>query len=154
MAIAEIEAAAAKDGDRVGVPTGFTELDALTNGLHPGQLIIVAARPAMGKSTFALDLARNAAIKSDKPTLFFSLEMGRAEIAMRMLSAESMIPLQSMRKGNIADSDWTKLAQVRGNINDAPLYIDDSPNMTLAEIRAKCRRTRSQNFLTFVNPDR
>jgi len=122
-AIAEIEAASAKDGDLVGVPTGFTELDALTNGLHPGQLIIVAARPAMGKSTFALDLARNAAIKCDKPTLFFSLEMGRAEIAMRMLSAESMIPLQSMRKGNIADSDWTKLAQVRGNINERPFTL-------------------------------
>ncbi len=149
-AIAEIEAASAKDGDLVGVPTGFTELDALTNGLHPGQLIIVAARPAMGKSTFALDLARNAAIKSDKPTLFFSLEMGRAEIAMRMLSAESMIPLQSMRKGNIADSDWTKLAQVRGNINDAPLYIDDSPNMTLAEIRAKCRRLAGRVGLKMV----
>jgi replicative DNA helicase len=132
------------------VPTGFTELDALTNGLHPGQLIIVAARPAMGKSTFALDLARNAAIKSDKPTLFFSLEMGRAEIAMRMLSAESSIPLQSMRKGNIADSDWTKLAQVRGSINDAPLYIDDSPNMTLAEIRAKCRRLAQRVGLKMV----
>jgi len=150
LAILEIEAAAAKDGDLVGVPTGFTELDALTNGLHPGQLIIVAARPAMGKSTFALDLARHAAINSNKPTLFFSLEMGRAEIAMRMLSAESMIPLQSMRKGNIADSDWTKLAQVRGNINDAPLYIDDSPNMTLAEIRAKCRRLSQRVGLKMV----
>jgi replicative DNA helicase len=149
-AINEIEAAQNLDGDLVGVPTGFTDLDALTNGFHPGQLIIVAARPAMGKSTFALDIARNAAIKSDKPTLFFSLEMGRAEIAMRMLSAESMIPLQSMRKGQIADSDWTKLAQVRGNINDAPLYIDDSPNMTLAEIRAKCRRLSQRVGLKMV----
>jgi replicative DNA helicase len=149
-AILEIEAAQNLDGDLVGVPTGFTDLDALTNGFHPGQLIIVAARPAMGKSTFALDIARNAAINSDKPTLFFSLEMGRAEIAMRMLSAESMIPLQSMRKGQIADSDWTKLAQVRGNINDAPLYIDDSPNMTLAEIRAKCRRLSQRVGLKMV----
>jgi replicative DNA helicase len=97
-AIAEIEAAQNQDGDLVGVPTGFTELDSLTNGFHPGQLIIVAARPAMGKSTFALDIARNAAIAQGKSTLFFSLEMGRAEIAMRMLSAESSIPLQSMRK--------------------------------------------------------
>ena len=149
-AIDEIEAAQNLDGNLVGVPTGFTDLDALTNGFHPGQLIIVAARPAMGKSTFALDIARNAAIKSDKPTLFFSLERGRAEIAMRMLSAESMIPLQSMRKGQIADSDWTKLAQVRGNINDAPLYIDDSPNMTLAEIRAKCRRLSQRVGLKMV----
>ena len=149
-AIAEIEAAQNRGGDLVGVPTGFTELDELTHGLHPGQLIIVAARPAMGKSTFALDLARNAAIAQNKPTLFFSLEMGRAEIAMRMLSAESAIPLQSMRKGNIADSDWTKLAQVRGRINDAPLYIDDSPNMTLVEIRAKCRRLSQRVGLKMI----
>lgn len=149
-AIAEIEAAQDSNGDLVGVPTGFTELDALTNGFHPGQLIIVAARPAMGKSTFALDIARNAAIAQNKSTLFFSLEMGRAEIAMRMLSAESSIPLQSMRKGNIADSDWTKLAQVRGRINDAPLYIDDSPNMTLVEIRAKCRRLSQRVGLKMI----
>jgi replicative DNA helicase len=149
-AIAEIEAAQDSNGDLVGVPTGFTELDALTNGFHPGQLIIVAARPAMGKSTFALDIARNAAIAQNKSTLFFSLEMGRAEIAMRMLSAESAIPLQSMRKGNIADSDWTKLAQVRGRINDAPLYIDDSPNMTLVEIRAKCRRLSQRVGLKMI----
>lgn len=149
-AIAEIEAAQGSNGDLVGVPTGFTELDALTNGFHPGQLIIVAARPAMGKSTFALDIARNAAIAQNKSTLFFSLEMGRAEIAMRMLSAESAIPLQSMRKGNIADSDWTKLAQVRGRINDAPLYIDDSPNMTLVEIRAKCRRLAQRVGLKMI----
>lgn len=149
-AIAEIEAAQDSSGDLVGVPTGFTELDALTNGFHPGQLIIVAARPAMGKSTFALDIARNAAIAQNKSTLFFSLEMGRAEIAMRMLSAESAIPLQSMRKGNIADSDWTKLAQVRGRINDAPLYIDDSPNMTLVEIRAKCRRLSQRVGLKMI----
>lgn len=149
-AIAEIEAAQNSSGDLVGVPTGFTELDALTHGLHPGQLIIVAARPAMGKSTFALDLARHAAIKQRKPTLFFSLEMGRAEIAMRMLSAETAIQLQSMRKGNLADSDWTKIAQVRGSINDAPLFIDDSPNMTLVEIRAKCRRLAQRVGLKMI----
>lgn len=149
-AIAEIEAAQNSSGDLVGVPTGFTELDALTHGLHPGQLIIVAARPAMGKSTFALDLARHAAIKQRKPTLFFSLEMGRAEIAMRMLSAETSIQLQSMRKGHLADSDWTKIAQVRGSINDAPLFIDDSPNMTLVEIRAKCRRLAQRVGLKMI----
>lgn len=149
-AIAEIEAAQTRGGDLVGVPTGFNDLDALTHGFHPGQLIIVAARPAMGKSTIALDIARHAAIRSEKPTLFFSLEMGRAEIAMRMLSAESSIPLQSMRKGTIADSDWTRLAQVRGQINDAPLYIDDSPNLTLVEIRAKCRRLAQRVGLKMI----
>ena len=102
--------------------------------------MIVAARPAVGKSTFALDLARNASVKHNQATIFFSLEMGRAEIAMRLMSAESSIYLQSMRKGTVTDADWTRLAAVRGRINDAPLYIDDSPNMSLVEIRAKCRR--------------
>jgi replicative DNA helicase len=97
-----------------------------------------------------LDFARNAAIKHNKATVFFSLEMGRAEIAMRMLSAESQIPLQNLRKGSIGDADWTRLAAVRGQINDAPLFIDDSPNMTLVEIRAKARRLMSRVDLKMI----
>jgi replicative DNA helicase len=149
-AINEIESAQKRGGDMVGVPTGFIELDELTHGFHPGQLIIVAARPAVGKSTIALDFARHAAVKADKPTIFFSLEMGRAEIAMRLLSAESSIMLQSMRKGNIGDAEWARLAQVRGQINDAPLFIDDSPNLTLVEIRAKCRRLAQRVGLKMI----
>lgn len=149
-AIREIETAQKRGGEMTGVPTGFTDLDAYTHGLHPGQLVIVAARPAVGKSTFALDVARNAAIKHNQATIFFSLEMGRAEIAMRMLSAESSIYLQYMRKGTVSEGDWTKLAAVRGRINDAPLYIDDSPNMSLVEIRAKCRRLAQQVNLKMV----
>jgi replicative DNA helicase len=149
-AINEIESAQKRGGDMVGVPTGFIELDELTHGFHPGQLIIVAARPAVGKSTIALDFARHAALKADKPTIFFSLEMGRAEIAMRMLSAESGIFLQSMRKGTIGDNEWARLAQVRGQINDAPLFIDDSPNLTLVEIRAKCRRLAQRVGLKMI----
>jgi len=149
-AIHEIEAAQRRGGDMVGVPTGFAELDEMTHGLHPGQLVIVAARPAVGKSTLALDFARHASIKTNKATIFFSLEMGRAEIAMRMLSAESSIPLQSLRKGTLSDSDWARLAAVRGKINDAPLFIDDSPNMTLVEIRAKCRRLAQRMDLKMV----
>ncbi len=146
----EIEAAAGRDGAMVGVPTGFTELDALTNGLHPGQLIILAARPAIGKSTLALDFARSAAVHNDMPTIVFSLEMGRSEIAMRLLSAEASIPLQNMRKGTIHQQDWSTLASIRGKIADAPLYIDDSPNMTLVEIRAKCRRLKQKVGLKMV----
>ena len=146
----EIEAAAGRDGAMVGVPTGFTELDSLTNGLHPGQLIILAARPAIGKSTLALDFARSAAVHNDMPTIVFSLEMGRSEIAMRLLSAEASIPLQNMRKGTIHQQDWSTLASVRGKIADAPLYIDDSPNMTLVEIRAKCRRLKQKVGLKMV----
>ena len=149
-AINEIESAQKRGGDMVGVPTGFIELDELTHGFHPGQLIIVAARPAVGKSTIALDFARHAAVKADKPTIFFSLEMGRAEIAMRLLSAESSIMLQNMRKGTIGDNEWARLAQVRGQINDAPLFIDDSPNLTLVEIRAKCRRLAQRVGLKMV----
>lgn len=149
-AIHEIEGAQKRGGELTGVPTGFTDLDAYTHGLHPGQLVIVAARPAVGKSTFALDLARNASIKHNQAAIFFSLEMGRAEIAMRLMSAESSIYLQSMRKGTVTDADWTRLAAVRGRINDAPLYIDDSPNMSLVEIRAKCRRLAQQVDLKLV----
>jgi len=149
-AIDEIEAAKGRDGMMTGVPTGFAELDELTNGLHPGQLIIVAARPALGKSTLALDFARAASIKHDLPSIIFSLEMGRSEIAMRLLSAETAIPLQNMRKGTIDTRDWTTIASTRGRINDAPLFIDDSPNMTLVEIRAKCRRLKQRVGLKMV----
>ncbi|QEO09027.1 replicative DNA helicase [Protaetiibacter larvae] len=150
VAAEEIELASGRGGQMVGVPTGFTELDGLTNGLHPGQLIIIAARPALGKSTLALDFARSAAIGHDLPTIFFSLEMGRSEIAMRLLSAESNVFLQSMRKGTVRSEDWTTLASTRGRIADAPLYIDDSPNMTLVEIRAKCRRLKQKVGLKLV----
>ncbi len=149
-AIDEIEAARGRDGSMTGVPTGFAELDELTNGLHGGQLIIVAARPALGKSTLALDFARAASIHNDMPSIIFSLEMGRSEIAMRLLSAEAAVPLQSMRKGTLHNEDWTKIASTRGQINDAPLYIDDSPNMTLVEIRAKCRRLKQKVGLKMV----
>ncbi len=149
-AINEIEFAQSRGGEMTGVPTGFAELDEMTHGLHGGQFVILAARPAVGKSTLALDFARNAAIKHKKATVFFSLEMGRAEIAMRMLSAESQIPLQNLRKGAVGDSDWSRIAQVRGNINDAPLFIDDSPNMTLVEIRAKARRLMSRVDLKMI----
>lgn len=149
----EIEHNASSSGDMVGVPTGFTELDELTNGLHPGQMIIVAARPAVGKSTFALDIARAAAIKARMPSVVFSLEMSRTEITMRLLSAESEIPLQNMRKGNMRDRDWTRLAETQGRIHDAPLFIDDSPNMSLMEIRAKCRRLKQRNDLKLVIVD-
>jgi replicative DNA helicase len=149
-AVDEIERARGRGGEMIGVPTGFAELDDLTNGLHGGQLIIVAARPGLGKSTLALDFARAATIKHHLPTIFFSLEMGRSEIAMRLLSAEAAVPLQHMRKGMVENRDWTTIASTRGRINDAPLYIDDSPNMTLVEIRAKCRRLSQKVGLKMV----
>jgi replicative DNA helicase len=150
MAVKEIEFAEGNDGEIVGVPTGIYEVDMMTHGLHPGQLVILAARPGVGKSTFALDIARNAAIRHKLPSLFFSLEMSKAEIAMRLLSAESDIYLKSMRQGKMSHDDWTKMANVRGSISDAPLYIDDSPNLTLAEIRSKARRLTNELGLKLI----
>jgi replicative DNA helicase len=149
-ALEEIELARGRDGQMTGVPTGFTDLDRLTNGLHGGQLVIIAARPALGKSTVALDFARAASIHHDMPSIFFSLEMSKAEIAMRLLSAEASVPLQAMRKGQVESRDWTTIAATRGRIADAPLYIDDSPNMSLVEIRAKARRLKQKVGLRMV----
>jgi replicative DNA helicase len=149
-AMDEIEAAGHRGGGITGVPTGFYELDELTHGLHPGQMIVIAARPAVGKSTFALDFARSAAIKHKMATVFFSLEMGRNEIAMRLMSAEASIQLQDLRRGTLRDEQWSKIASVLGPLNESPLFIDDSPNMSLMEIRAKCRRLKQQHDLKLV----
>ena len=149
-ALDEIEAIGSRGGVLTGVPTGFADLDALTNGLHPGQMIVIAARPAVGKSTLALDFARAAAIRHGMATVLFSLEMGRNEITMRLLSAEARVPMHTMRTGQMNDDDWARLARRMSEVADAPLFIDDSPNMSLMEIRAKCRRLKQRNDLRFV----
>ncbi len=150
LTVDEIEVASGRSGQMTGVPTGFTDLDSLTNGLHPGQMIVLAARPAMGKSTLGLDIARTAAIKHGMASVVFSLEMSKTEITMRLLSAEAQIQLQHMRKGTMREDDWTRLAQTMGRVSDAPLFIDDSPNMSLMEIRAKCRRLKQRHNLKLV----
>jgi replicative DNA helicase len=149
----EIEAIGSRGGTMVGVPTGFTDLDSLTNGLHPGQLIVVAARPGLGKSTLALDLARAASIKHSLTSVIFSLEMTRTEITMRLLAAEARVGLHHMRTGSLGDDDWTKLARKMSEVSSAPLFIDDSPNMTMMEIRAKCRRLKQRQDLKLVVVD-
>jgi replicative DNA helicase len=146
----EIEAISNRDGQMFGVPTGFADLDELTNGFHGGQMVIVAARPAMGKSTLALDFCRAAAIHNNLTSVFFSLEMSRTEITMRMLSAEAKIPLNHMRNGTMNDEDWAKLARKMGEVSSAPLFIDDSPNLTMMEIRAKARRLKQRHDLRFI----
>ncbi|WP_017624962.1 replicative DNA helicase [Nocardiopsis chromatogenes] len=152
-ALDEIEAISAHDGSMTGVPTGFTDFDQLTNGLHAGQMVIIAARPAVGKSTLALDFARAASIKHQLTSVFFSLEMGRNEIVMRLLSAEARVPLHTMRSGLMTDDDWQRLARRMGEVAGAPLFIDDSPNMSMMEIRAKCRRLKQQHDLKLVVVD-
>jgi replicative DNA helicase len=151
--INEIEAIASHNGQMVGVPTGFADLDQLTNGLHPGQLVIIAARPAIGKSTLGLDLARAASIRNNMSAVIFSLEMARNEIVMRLMSAEAQIPLAHMRSGTMSDADWQKIARKTGSIMEAPLFIDDSPNMSMMEIRAKCRRLKQKHNLRLVIVD-
>jgi replicative DNA helicase len=149
-ALDEIEAIANRGGEMVGVPTGFTDLDTLTNGLHPGQMIVVAARPAMGKSTVGLDFARSASIRHGLTSAIFSLEMARNEIVMRLLSAEAQIPLNHMRSGQMSEADWQKMAKHMSRVSEAPLFIDDSPNLTMMEIRAKCRRLKQRQELRLV----
>ena len=146
----EIEAISNREAGLYGVPTGFADLDDLTNGLHSGQMIIVAARPAMGKSTLALDLCRAASIHNNLTSVFFSLEMTRSEITMRLLSAEAKVPLNHIRNGNMNDDDWAKLARKMGEVSSAPMFIDDSPNMTMMEIRAKARRLKQRHDLQLI----
>ena len=148
--INEIDANSNRPDGVYGVPTDFIEFDELTGGLHGGQMIVIAARPGVGKSTLALDIARSAAIHHQMTTVFFSLEMSRTELAMRVLSAEGKISMGRLKKGDLDTEGWTNLATLQGRIDSAPLFIDDSPNMTLMEIRAKCRRLKQRNDLKLV----
>ncbi|SPF68428.1 DNA helicase [Propionibacterium ruminifibrarum] len=148
--IDEMEAIQSHDDAMSGVPTGFAELDELTNGLHAGQMVIVAARPAVGKSTLALDLARSAAVKNGLTTVYFSLEMGKTELVMRLLSAEAGVPLNHIRNGKMSEDDWQQIVRKTGHVQEAPLFIDDSPNLTMMEIRSKARRLRQRNDLRLV----
>ena len=146
----ELEAIGSRGGGMSGVPTGFKDLDDLTNGLHPGQMIVLAGRPGSGKSTAGLDIARSCAIKHGLTAAIFSLEMSKTEITMRLLSAEARVPLHHMRSGMMNDDDWARLARRMGEVAEAPLYIDDSPNLTMMEIRAKARRLKQRHDLKLV----
>ncbi len=146
----EIDKISAQGGVGTGIPTGFTRLDEITNGLHAGQMVTVAGRPGSGKSTLALDFARSAAIKHGKPAVIFSLEMGKVEIMMRLFSAEAGVSLQNMRSGHMSDQDWTRLARRSSELAEAPLFIDDSPNLTMMEIRAKARRLKQRQDLQLI----
>ena len=151
--LGEVEAASSHDGRLLGVPTGFRDLDELTGGFQGGQMIVVAARPAIGKSTLGLDVCRAASIGAGITSVIFSLEMSREEITKRMLSAESGVKLSKMTKGPMGPNDWERLAQTAARVSRAPLFIDDSPNMSLMEIRAKCRRLKQRENLGLVVVD-
>jgi replicative DNA helicase len=127
-----------------GTPSGYNELDELTAGLQPNALIVVGARPAMGKTAFGLGAAANAALRAGKPALYFSLEMGHLELTQRLLSSEGRIDATRLRSGQLNEADWSKVSKTLGRLAEAPLWIDDNPNLTIMEIRAKARRLKSK----------
>ncbi|MCG0275124.1 MAG: replicative DNA helicase [Thermosediminibacteraceae bacterium] len=137
-------------GGITGVPTGFPDLDALTSGLQPSDLILVAARPSMGKTAFALNIAQNAAIRHRIPVAIFSLEMSKEQLVQRMLCAESNVDSHKLRTGRLDEDDWPRLARAMGPLSEAPIYIDDTPGITCLEIRAKARRLKAEKGLGLV----
>ena len=123
-----------------GVPTGFAELDYKTAGLHGSELILIAARPAMGKTAFALNLATNAALRGNAPVAIFSLEMSKDQLVNRILCSEAMVDSNKVRTGKLGEDDWVKLAGAIGPLSEAEIYIDDTPGISVTEIRTKCRK--------------
>ena len=137
-------------GNITGISTGFTDLDFKTSGLHNSDLILIAARPAMGKTAFALNIAQNAAVQSHVPVAVFSLEMSREQLVNRMLCSEAMVDSNRMRTGKLEDNDWQKVAKALGPLSEAPIFIDDTPGVSITEIRAKCRRLKLEHDLGLV----
>ncbi len=133
-----------------GVPTGFTELDYKTAGFHNSDLILIAARPAMGKSAFALNIATNAAVRAKVPVVIFSLEMSKEQLVNRILCSESMVDSNKIRTGKLEEDDWTKLAGSIGPLSEADIYIDDTPGISVTEIRAKCRKLKLEKNIGMV----
>lgn len=133
-----------------GVPTGFSELDYKTAGFHGSDLILIAARPAMGKSAFALNIATNAATKANVPVAIFSLEMSKEQMVNRMLCSEAMVDSNKVRTGKLEEDDWVKLAGTIGPLSEAEIYIDDTPGISVMEIRAKCRKLKLEKNIGMV----
>ncbi|HEU4481260.1 MAG TPA: replicative DNA helicase [Actinomycetota bacterium] len=133
-----------------GLASGFADLDEMTSGFQPSNLIIIAARPSMGKSSLMGDIALNVALKQTQPVVFFNLEMSRHELTKRFLASEAKVDSQRIAKGSLQEQDWTKLSSALGRLAEAPIFIDDSANITLMEIRAKCRRLKVKHGLGLV----
>lgn len=152
-AVVSLEALRDKADSLTGVPSGFTELDRMTSGWQPSDLVIIAARPAMGKTAFVLSCARNAAVLHDKPVAVFSLEMSSVQLVNRLISGETEIEQEKLRKGSLADHEWTQLHSRIGKLSSAPLLIDDTPALNIFEFRAKCRRLKAQYDIQLVIVD-
>jgi replicative DNA helicase len=151
----QLEAIHGKEGGITGVPSGFSRLDEYTSGWQRSDLIIVAARPSMGKTAFSLTCARNAALHPQNPTgvAIFSLEMGAEQLAQRLLTSEARIDAQAARTGRMKDHDWQKLARAAGRLSAAPIFIDDTPGLSVLELRAKCRRLKAEHDIGLIIVD-
>ncbi len=147
----DLEKLAQTKGEVTGVSTGFYDIDKLTSGLHPNELIIIAARPAMGKTAFAVNLAMNVAMNQDKAVALFNMEMSAEQLAMRMLASAGQIDQNKLKTGRLEHNDWKRVNEAISRLADSNLFIDDTPGMTIGEIRAKCRRlASSENGLSMV----
>ncbi|MBL7924311.1 MAG: replicative DNA helicase [Bacteroidia bacterium] len=149
-ALKEVEIAAKQDGGVTGVPSGFTELDRVTSGWQKSDLVIIAARPGMGKTAFVLSLARNAAVRFKKPVAFFSLEMSSIQLVNRLVASETEIDTEKLKKGTLAAHEWQQLNMKVAPLTEAPIYIDDTPALNVFELRAKCRRLASEKKIEMI----
>ena len=152
-AIQKIEAASRTKGNVTGIATGFKDLDYQTSGFQPSDLILIAARPSMGKTAFVLNIAQYMAFRSDVTVAIFSLEMSKEQLVNRLLSMESGVDAQKLRNGNLTDSDWERLVEGAEGVASSHLIIDDTPGITLAELRSKCRKYKLENHLGIVMID-
>ncbi|MFT6137147.1 MAG: replicative DNA helicase [Vicingaceae bacterium] len=152
-AIKQIESAKGQDGSVTGVPSGFTDLDRMTSGWQPSDLVILAARPAMGKTAFALTLARNAAIDFQKGVAVFSLEMASIQLVTRLISGESELSSHKLRNGNLRNDEIEQIHAKIGGLTEAPIFIDDTPAISVFELRAKARRLKSQHDIQMLIVD-
>ena len=147
---AQIEALYNQKKTVTGVPTNFIDLDQKTSGLHGSELVIIAARPAMGKSAFALNIATNAATRANVPVVIFSLEMSKEQMVNRILCSEAMVDSEKVKTGKIDEGDWIKLAGALGPLSEAEIFIDDTPGITVTEIRAKCRKLKMEKNIGLI----
>jgi replicative DNA helicase len=150
QAIKQIETAMTQKDGLSGVPSGFTELDRVTNGWQKSDLIVLAARPGMGKTAFVLSLARNIAVEFNKPIAVFSLEMSSVQLVNRLISSETEFPADKLRKGDLKAHEWQQLNSQISKLTAAPMFIDDTPALNIFELRAKCRRLKAQHDIQMV----
>ena len=149
-AVKQIETARDHEDELIGVPSGFTDLDRVTNGWQKSDLIVIAGRPAMGKTSFALNAARNAAVDFGKPVAIFSLEMSNIQLVNRLISSEAELPSEKLRSGGLEEHEWQQLTHKINKISDAPIFIDDTPAINIFDLKAKCRRLKMQEDIQLI----